>query len=234
MSTRSGSTSLNGTATQEKGPNMFESPRPKTWAKKIAGRGLLMTLVVAAAMQLMSVRAEAQRGSVDFGMTYEQERSKFVGSSDADYFYLRGAAMDLGYTVWKGFGVTGSATGLAGTNLQTNIDIHHVEVLGGLRYTYNLGHITPMAWGRKGGVFAEGKAGYTFATSGLYPVNGVIATKASALTYAGGAGLNFHIFHRFDLRLIQAEYVISTLPNGGTNQQNTLRVGSGLNFHFGN
>jgi hypothetical protein len=215
---------------QEKAPSMFESAAPKMFA----ARSLRMALVALVAVLLPGPRAHAQRGSVDLGMTYQQERSKFVGSADADYFYLRGAAVDLGYTVWKGIGVTGSATGLAGTNLQSNIDIHHVEMLGGVRYTYNLGHITPMAWNRKGGIFLEGKGGYTFATSGLYPVNGVIATSASALTYAGGGGINFHIYHRFDLRLIEAHYVISKLPNGGTNQQNTLRFGSGLNFHFGN
>ncbi len=79
----------------------------------------------------------------------------------------------------------------------------------------------------------EAKVGYTFATSGLYPVNGIVMPTASSLTYQGGAGLNFHIYHRFDLRLIEADYVITKLPNGSTNQQNTLRLASGLNFHFG-
>lgn len=223
-------THLVETRTQENSPAMFELAAPR----RIAIRKGTWALVAVVALLLACAPARAQRGSMDFGMTYQQERSKFVGSADSDYFYLRGAALDLGYTLWKGIGITGSATGLAGTNLQTNIDIHHVEMLGGVRYTYNLGHITPMAWNRKGGIFVEGKGGYTFATSGLYPVNGVIATKASALTYAGGAGINFHIYHRFDLRLVEADYVISKLPNGGSNQQNTLRFGSGLNFHFGN
>jgi hypothetical protein len=191
-------------------------------------------LVVAGLLLATAATAAcAQHGSMDFGMTYTQERSKFVGSSSTDYFYLRGAKLDLGYTVWHGIGLTVSGTGVAGTNLDTDIDIHQIEVLGGVRYTYNLGHITPTAWGRKGGLFLQGEGGYTLATSGRYPVNGVVQTNASALTYAGGAGLNFHVYHRFDLRLIEAEYVITTLPNGSTNQQNTLRLSSGLNFHFG-
>lgn len=197
------------------------SPRLRRW----------MAALACIACMASGARAHAQHGAVDLGMKYVQERSKFVGP--ANFFYLRGASMDLGYSVWHGLGVTGSATGLAATNLDTDIDIEHVELLGGLRYTHNFGHITPTVWGRHGGIFLEAKGGYTFAISGLYPVNGVVATSASGLTYAGGGGVNYHVYHRFDLRLIEADYVMSKLPNGGTNQQNSLRLGAGLNFHFG-
>lgn len=191
-----------------------------------------MVVVALMAAGLQSAYAQMPRSS-DFGMTYTQERSKFVGSADSEYFYLRGATLDYNMQLWHGLGVAASGTGLAGTNLQTNIDIHHIQALVGPRYTYNLGHITPTAWNRKGGFFVEAKVGYTFATKGLYPVNGIVLPTASSLTYQGGAGINFHIYHRFDLRLIEADYVITKLPNGGTNQQNTLRFASGLNFHFG-
>jgi hypothetical protein len=178
--------------------------------------------------------ARAQR-SGDFGMTYTQERSNFVANTvTPEFFYLRGASVDLGYSLWRGFGISGSGIGLAGTNLNGNIDIHHVQFLIGPRYTYNLGHITPTAWNRKGGIFVEGKIGYTFATAGQYPVNGVLEDHASALTYAGGGGINLHIYHRFDLRLIEADYVRTQLPNGSDNVQNTLRLASGINFHIGN
>jgi hypothetical protein len=177
--------------------------------------------------------AHGQRGSSDFGMMYTQELNKFVGENTAQNFYLRGAAVDYGYTLWRGWGVAASANGMAATNLKGNIDIHQVEVVGGLRYTHNWGHITPAVWARKAGVFAEAKGGYTFASSGLFPVNGAIASTASGLTYEGGGGFNFHIYDRFDLRVIEADYVISKLPNGGTNQQNGLRLSAGLNFHFG-
>ena len=68
-------------------------------------------------------------------MKYTQEYTKFVGPTSGNSFYLRGATVDLGYTLWKGIGVSASGTGLAATNLATNIDIHHVELLGGVRYT---------------------------------------------------------------------------------------------------
>ncbi len=75
--------------------------------------------------------------------------------------------------------------------------------------------------------------GYVIAISGAYPVNGLVMDRASALTYLGGAGVNLHVYDRFELRAIEVEYVRNQLPNGGTNVQNSLRLGTGINFHFG-
>lgn len=180
----------------------------------------------------VAAHARAQRPA-DFGMMYTQEKTKFVGANSSDYFTLRGASLDYSQSLWKGLGVAVSGTGLAGTNEEGYIDIQHIELMVGPRYTYNLGHISPTAWGRRGGIFAEGKIGYTFATSGLYPVNGAIQGTAAGLTYEGGGGINLHIYQRFDLRLIEVDAVRTQLPNGTTNVQNTLRLASGLNFHFG-
>ena len=196
-------------------------------------RRLALTLLTAVlALAVLPARVQAQR-PIDFGMTYTQERTKFVGGPADKYFYLRGATVDVNFDLYKGLGISANGTGLAATNLESNIDIHHIEFLAGPRYTYNLGHISDLASSRRGGIFIEGKAGYTFATAGIYPINGVNQDHASALTYEGGGGINVTLYRRFDLRLIEANHVRTQLPNGGTNQQNTLRLASGVNFHFG-
>ena len=191
---------------------------------------------VFAAVLLSLTPAHAQNFSqrpVDFGMTYVQERAKFVGASSADYFYLRGAKLDYTINLWHGLGASATAAGLAATNQRGSIDIEHIQFLAGPRYTYNLGHITDTAWNRHGGIFVEGKVGYTIAPAGLYPSNGVELTHASSLTYEGGAGINLTVYHRFDFRILEGGLVRTQLPNGGSNVQNTLWLGSGVNFHFG-
>jgi hypothetical protein len=170
---------------------------------------------------------------IDFGMSYIQERAKFVGSSSSDYFYLRGAKVDVTVGLWHGLGASITGAGLAATNLRGDIDVEHVQFLVGPRYTYNLGHISDTMWGRRGGAFVEGKVGYTMGISGEYPINGIVENHASGLTYEGGAGINFTIYHRFDLRLIEGGLERTQLPNGGSNVQNTVWLGSGINFHFG-
>jgi hypothetical protein len=177
--------------------------------------------------------AHAQK-PIDLGFTYTQERTKFVGSSSSDYFRLRGASINAGVTLWHGLGVFGDATGLAATNQRYVIDIHQATFVLGPRYTYNWGHITPTAWNRKSGVFFEGGVGYTVATSGYYPVGGAVSDHSSALSYQAGGGINLHLYHRLDLRVIEADIIQTKLPNGGNNTQNNIRYATGINFHLGN
>lgn len=177
--------------------------------------------------------ARAQRNSSDLGLTYLQERTKFVGSGTDPYFMLRGAKIDFGYNFARHLGFVLSGTGLSTVNLRGSEDVEQVSLMGGGRYTWNWGHITPTAINRKAGVFVEGKVGYVVAFSGKYPVNGTVLDHASALTYLGGGGINLHVYSRFDLRPLELEYVRNQLPNGGTNVQNSLRLGAGINWHFG-
>lgn len=168
----------------------------------------------------------------DLGMTYTQQRSKFVGDTASDFFYLRGATVDYGVDMFHGIGPVVSLNGLAVTNLRQQIDIHQASFLGGGRYTYSKGHITPTIWNRRGSIFAEGLVGYTIATAGEYPSGNRLVSNSSGFTYAFGGGINYNIYHAFELRLM-SHYFTTELPNGGTNQQRNIQVSAGVNWHFG-
>lgn len=171
---------------------------------------------------------------MDLGMTFTQQRSKFVGSSASDFFYLRGATVDFAYTPFHGIGPVVSLNGLAVTNLRTQIDIHQASFLGGGRYTFDLGHISPTIWSRRGSIFGEGLVGLTHATDGYYPTsNNTLSSTASGFTYTFGGGINYNIYHRFELR-VMSHYFITELPNGGSKQQKNIQVSAGVNWHFGN
>lgn len=178
-------------------------------------------------------RARAQT-PVDLGMTYTQQRSKFVGASSTDYFYMRGATVDLGYTPYHGIGFAVAANGMAVTNLRTQIDIHQASFMGGGRYTFNLGHISPTVWSRRAGIFGEALVGVTHASSGYYPTsNNTLASTATGFTYSLGGGVNYNLYHRFELR-VMSHYFVTELPNGGTKKQENIQVSAGINWHFGN
>jgi hypothetical protein len=193
----------------------------------------LLTATPLLALLAFAPRAHAQFPSGDLGFSYTQQRSKFVGSSSTDYFYLRGASIDYGYTFFHGIGGVAAGNGMAVTNLRKQIDIHQASLMGGIRYTYNRGHITPTIWNRRGGIFAEGLVGLTLATDGEYPDGNHLNSSASGFTYAFGGGINYNLYHALDLRLM-SHYFITDLPNGGTNQQKNIQVSAGINFHFGN
>jgi hypothetical protein len=197
------------------------------------GTASVCALLAVLSLAFFAAPAQAQK-PLDLGFTYTQERTKFVGSSPDDYFRLRGASINVGYSIWNGLGIFADATGMAATNQRNVIDIHQATFIVGPRYTYNVGHITPTAWGRKSGIFFEGGVGYTIATSGYYPVGGALSDHSSALSYLAGGGINLHLYHRLDLRLIEADVVQTKLPNGGNNTQNNIRYGTGISFHLGN
>ena len=170
---------------------------------------------------------------MDLGMTYTQQRSKFVGDSASDNFYMRGATVDFAYSPFHGIGPVVSLNGMAVTNLRSEIDIHQASFLGGGRYTYSFGHISPTVWSRRASIFAEGLVGITHASDGYYPVGNTLATTANGYTYALGGGVNYNIYHRFELR-VMSHYFTTELPNGGTKQQRNIQVSAGVNWHFGN
>ena len=170
---------------------------------------------------------------MDLGMTYTQQRAKFVGASPSDNFYMRGATVDFAYQPFHGIGPVVSLNGMAVTNLRTEIDIHQASFLGGGRYTYSFGHISPTVWSRRASLFGEGLVGITHATDGYYPKGETLVSTASGLTYALGGGVNYNIYHRFELR-VMSHYFVTELPNGGTNQQRDIQVSAGVNWHFGN
>ena len=190
-------------------------------------------LLLAGVLALLAApRAHAQ-ASGDFSMMYLQDQTRFVGDQPNTYFSLRGASTEMAYAPWKGIGFVAGGAGNAGTNLRGAVDIQTVTFFVGPRYTYNVGHISPTAWNRKGSIFVQGKVGYAFAISGQYPVKGVITSNASSLDLEAGGGLNLHIYHRFDLRLIEVDVVHTRFPNGADNTQNSVRVATGINFHIG-
>lgn len=196
---------------------------------------VVAAFLIALSFVTFSPRAKAQfHQPSDLGMTFTQQRSKFVGSSSTDYFYLRGATVDYGTTLWHGIGPVASFNGMAVTNLRQQIDIHQVSFLGGGRFTYSHGHITPTIWNRKGSIFAESLFGITLATAGYYPdpVAATLKSNASGFTYALGGGINYNIYHAFELRLM-SHYFVTDLPNGGSNQQKNIQVSAGVNWHFG-
>jgi hypothetical protein len=191
-----------------------------------------LLLLLPLALILPAAHAQAP---YDLGLTYTQQLSKFVGPEAHDNFFLRGATVDLAYVAFHGIGPVVSLNGLAVTNLRTQIDIHQASYTGGGRYTFTLGHISPTVWSRHGSIFAEGLVGITHATSGLYPspTSNALTSTATGFTYALGGGVNYTLYHRFELR-VMSHYFVTELPNGGTKQQRNIQTSVGVNFHFGN
>jgi outer membrane immunogenic protein len=47
-----------------------------------------------------------------------------------------------------------------------------------------------------------------------------------------GGGLDLRVSHRFSIRLVEADYLVTTFDNGVNDHQNNLRISAGAVFHF--
>jgi peptidoglycan-associated lipoprotein len=48
-----------------------------------------------------------------------------------------------------------------------------------------------------------------------------------------GGGLDLSVSRRFSIRLLEADYLLTTFDNGSNNHQNNLRISAGVAVHFG-
>jgi outer membrane immunogenic protein len=142
-------------------------------------------------------------------------------------FSLQGGAGDLSWHLTHGFSVvgdvgvehTGSVSGMAyGLTLTT--------FLGGLRYTKTIGPTH---------VFAQAMLGGVMGTGSQFPVNGSLTPSANSFAYSLGAGADYplKIKKGLSLRVLQVDYIHTSLPNNSNNWQRNLRMGAGINFRFG-
>jgi hypothetical protein len=91
------------------------------------------------------------------------------------------------------------------------------------------------------GGFAPGLDSITVAPIvGVHSFNTVIPTSAdvvgatSSFVFQVGGGMDLPLRKGIGIRLFEADYVRSTLPNAGNSTQNDLRLAADISFHFAN
>jgi hypothetical protein len=50
---------------------------------------------------------------------------------------------------------------------------------------------------------------------------------------AAGGGVEYKISEHFEIRPVQAEYLLTKFADGASNRQNNFRYGAGIVFRFG-
>ena len=81
--------------------------------------------------------------------------------------------------------------------------------------------------------FGEFLAGGAHGGDSYFPTSAKALTSASSFAYAAGGGFDWNWSDRFALRVFDARFLHTSLPNGANNAQRQLQVTSGLVMHFG-
>jgi hypothetical protein len=177
--------------------------------------------------------ADHSRQSIDFGMTFAAERSN-AGPGNCGCFWFNGGGADTAATFWKGLGLAATVTGGHASNISPGVDVSKISFLAGPRYTF-----APRGWKGHHGfdsrwqVFGQGLIGAVRAFDSPFPSTTGITTSADSFALQTGGGLNVLFSKRIGLRVLEADYVRTTLPNYASNVQNDFRLGIGVTYHVG-
>ena len=170
-----------------------------------------------------SLRAQ-QESRLDFAVTYSAQRS--LKAATGQNFWMQGGSVQLGADVWKGWGIAMDVTGGHAASIGTSgIPLSLVVATFGPRYRWH--------GNRKISLYGQGLIGEANGFSSLFPTRFGSQPEANSLATQLGGGIDYRLSSRLAIRLVEAAWIRTQLPNATDNIQNTLRVGAGLAIRFG-
>ncbi len=214
--------------------------------RTICGSVLLagaMMIGVAAAAQTPSSAALAHQdeqrsklriASTDFALTYTAERAK-LAPSNCGCFWLNGGSGEAASTFYQGLGIAANLTLNHASSIAPGVNLSQTAFMAGPRYTFSTSRRTDRRFTKKHGtyVFAEWLLGGVHAYNSVFPSSSGTTASASAFSMQLGGGANVALARGFGLRVLELDYVRTTLPNNGSNSQNDLRLAFGVSYHLG-
>jgi len=178
----------------------------------------------------MAFRAHAQvvpssqSPKVEVAITMIAERS--MRSATPDRFWMEGGSIELGTNSWRGFGIAANISGThTGTIGGTTIPLSLVTATFGPRYRWHADH--------RSSIYCEGLIGEANGFKSFFPVITAAQTSANGFASQVGGGLDYRLSQRFAVRVVEAAWQHTQLPNGTNHVQNDLRLGAGLVVRFG-
>jgi peptidoglycan-associated lipoprotein len=188
----------------------------------VIGRRLVPLLAV---LLLCAVAGRGQ-GTVpaEFSLGYSYMRTN-APPGQCGCFGMNGGSLTFAVPLGRGISAVTDLgdyyqKNVVGSNLGMNLESY----LFGARYSYrHWKKTTPFAQLMVGGAHAHGTLFGTPTTT----------ASASGFAYDAGAGVDMKITKSMSIRLIEADYILTRVPNGGNNDQGNLRITAGVVFRLG-
>ncbi len=157
--------------------------------------------------------------TLDLGVGFTTVHAN-AGPTDCGCFFMYGGSAEVaandpsGFSFLFNFGETETSNINSGSH-----DLRLTTYLAGGRYSYR----SKRKWTPYGQVLVG---------AGHSSTNFAIDRSTSTIAFATGGGLDYHLSSLFSIRVAQAEYLLTHVPNGANNEQNQIRLTTGLVFHL--
>jgi hypothetical protein len=189
-----------------------------TIAAGSAARAIAQTLTVAS--------GDPYRAELALGYSYLPSNAP---AGDCGCFNMNGGNATFAWPLRSGmFAPAGDVTvAYAGGVSNTGDSLTLSTFTAGGRYLPRVGHSSLQPFGQV-------LVGVAHSSGTLVQGSNPGAANAGA-AFAGnfGGGLDLRATSRFSVRLVEADYLLTTFDNGTNNHQNNLRISAGLVVHFG-
>lgn len=192
--------------------------------------GIVIGIVALLPVGLGAQRSVAQKSSpeLDLAVTYNAQRGQVAHGDD---FWAHGGSAELSAAFYRGLGAVAHVTGTRAGNLgPSDVGLTLVTTTFGLRYTRLLA--VRKASALRVNLFGEALGGVANGVDSVFPRPRGAQSDATSLAFELGGGADIPLSHRFAVRFLQASWLRTQLPNGASNIQNNLQLGTGLVFRF--
>jgi len=185
----------------------------------------LLSLALALPLLAGAAAVHAQETSkLDAGVTFIAQRS--LKANSGQNFWTEGGSIELGANIWKGWGVAANIAATHGNSIGTSgVPLSLETATFGPRYRWH-----PK---QKWSIYGQTLLGEANAFHTLVPAASGAQTDGNGLALQIGGGVDLKLRQRFALRLLDAAWLHTQLPNATNNVQNTLRLGAGVVVRFG-
>lgn len=165
-----------------------------------------------------------QEPKLDAGVTFIAERS--LKANTSQNFWMEGGSIELGANVWKGWGIAADVTGTHSSSVgSSGVPLSMITTTFGPRYRWHAN--------KRWSVYGEGLIGEANVFHTLVPTSTGADTSGNSLAIQVGGGLDYILKQRFAIRLLDAGWIRTQVPNATNSVQNTLRLGAGVVVRFG-
>jgi len=164
-------------------------------------------------------------GDISVAVTYTAASS---GLSGGNTFWMQGGSIEIAGTALYGFGEVAKITGLHSGNTGYGVPLSMVIATFGPRYTWMHRYSAK----RSVAIFGQGLVGEANGFDSLFPATGAAIHSAKSMATQVGGGVDLSVSPHFSLRLLEASWLHTQLPNSATNVQNDVALGSGAVFHW--
>jgi outer membrane immunogenic protein len=190
------------------------------------------SLTLLAVMAVSGVLAHGQKPTTaaapppraEIALDYTYMRSN-APPGECSCFNLTGGSGTFAWRFTRNFSAVGDVTVTHSNDVSyTGQDLTLSAYTAGLRYTKHLGQLHP---------FGQVLAGVAHASGSLATGStGTISNAGAAFASNIGGGVDYDFSRHFGVRIIDADYLLTTFDNGSNDHQNNLRLSAGVVIHF--